>query len=171
MLSQLLAESNVFECLPAVEREVLLARFSWALFSALDVAPGRRPASRPYSLLRTASKASPRWRMTWNLSNKIAAFGAYPSPQGECAHSLRRARHRTRSCSAPAVLAAKPDRPAAQEIAHHDPISVALADRNLVNADHLRTRPARSRKLGLHVLLVEGLGRYSADPATKSAAT
>ena len=34
------------------------------------------PASRPYSLLRTASKASPRWRMTWNLSNKIAAFGA-----------------------------------------------------------------------------------------------
>jgi hypothetical protein len=36
---------------------------------------------------------------------------------------------------------------------------VALADRNLVNADHLRTRPARSRKLGLHVLLVEGLDR------------
>jgi hypothetical protein len=32
---------------------------------------------------------------------------------------------------------------------------VTLADRNLINADHLRTRPARSRKLGLHVLLVE----------------
>jgi putative tryptophan/tyrosine transport system substrate-binding protein len=31
---------------------------------------------RAYSLLRTASKASPRWRMTWNLSNKIAACGA-----------------------------------------------------------------------------------------------
>ena len=37
-----------------------------------------------------------------------------------------------------AVLAAKPDRPAAQEIAHHDPVSVTLADRNLINADHLR---------------------------------
>ena len=47
---------------------------------------------------------------------------------------------------------------------HHDPISVALADRNLVNADHLRTRPARSRKLGLHVLLVEGLDRMPVQP-------
>ena len=63
-----------------------------------------------------------------------------------------------------AVLAAKPDRPAAQKIAHHDPVSVTLADRNLVNADHLRTRPARSRKLGLHVLLVEGLDRMPVQP-------
>src|SRR6476659_3447776 len=58
-----------------------------------------------------------------------------------------------------AVLAAKPDRPAAQKIAHHDPVSVTLADRNLINADHLRTRRARSCKLGFHVLLVEGLDR------------
>ena len=63
-----------------------------------------------------------------------------------------------------AVLAAKPDRPAAQKIAHHDPVSVTLADRNLINADHLRTRPARSRKLGLHVLLVEGLDRMPVQP-------
>jgi Adenylate and Guanylate cyclase catalytic domain len=55
--------------------------------------------------------------------------------------------------------AIKPDRPAPQQIAHHDPVSVTLADRNLINADHLRTRPARSRKLGFHVLLVEGLDR------------
>jgi hypothetical protein len=36
------------------------------------------------------------------------------------------------------VLAAKPDRPAPQQIAHHDPIGVTLTDRDLVNAYHLR---------------------------------
>src|SRR5208282_3682758 len=43
---------------------------------ALDVAPvaARKP---PVFALRTASRASPRWRTTRNLSNKIAAFGAY----------------------------------------------------------------------------------------------
>jgi len=33
-----------------------------------------------------------------------------------------------------------------------------------ISADHLRTRPARSRKLGLHVLLVEGLDRMPVQP-------
>ena len=84
-------------------------------------------------------------------ANAPALFCA--EPDIELAHARLRA-----------VLAAKPDRPAAQEIAHHDPISVALADRNLVNADHLRTRPARSRKLGLHVLLVERLDRVPVKP-------
>src|SRR6516164_5401036 len=32
------------------------------------------------------------------------------------------------------VLATKPDRPAPQKIAHHDPIGVTLADRDLVDA-------------------------------------
>jgi hypothetical protein len=36
------------------------------------------------------------------------------------------------------VHAAKPDRPAAQQITHHDPIGVTLTDRDLVNANHLR---------------------------------
>jgi hypothetical protein len=41
---------------------------------------------------------------------------------------------------------------------------VALADRNLVNADHLGTSLARSRKLDFHVLLVEGLDRMPVQP-------
>jgi hypothetical protein len=57
------------------------------------------------------------------------------------------------------VLAAKPDRPAPQQIAHHDPIGVALADRDLVDANHLRTRRAGVLELGFHVLLVERLDR------------
>ena len=55
------------EVLPVGEKRVLLA---------LDKAPlltGRRA----YSLFLTLSKASPRWRRMWNLSNKIAACGAF----------------------------------------------------------------------------------------------
>src|SRR5580693_4310258 len=58
-----------------------------------------------------------------------------------------------------AVLAAKPNRPAAQQIAHYDPIGVTLPDRDLVNANYLRTRRAGTLELGFHVLLVERLDR------------
>jgi hypothetical protein len=34
-----------------------------------------------------------------------------------------------------AVLTAKPDRPATQQVADHDPVGVTLADRDFVNAD------------------------------------
>src|SRR5712691_4666556 len=36
-----------------------------------------RPDTRAYSLLRTWSSASPRWRTTWNLSNRMLACGAW----------------------------------------------------------------------------------------------
>src|SRR4249919_2948634 len=52
-----------------------------------------------------------------------------------------------------------PNRPAAQQIAHYDPIGVTLADRNLVNANHPRCGRAGTLELGLHVLLVERLDR------------
>src|SRR5208282_5424566 len=58
-----------------------------------------------------------------------------------------------------AVLAAEPDRPAARKVADHDPVAVTLADQNLVDADHLRTRRARALELGLHVLPVQRLDR------------
>ena len=35
------------------------------------------PVNRAYSLLRTLSKASPRWRSTWNLSKRMLASGAW----------------------------------------------------------------------------------------------
>ena len=110
--------------------------------------------------------------MTWNLSNKIAACGAcalrrqtkrlphvhdrkanarallLAEPGVELAHARLRA-----------VLAAEPDRPAAQQVADHDPVGVTFADRYLVDADHLRTRRARALELGFHVLLVQRLDR------------
>ena len=36
-----------------------------------------------------------------------------------------------------AVLTAEPDRPPFLQIAHHDPVDMTFADRNLVNADQL----------------------------------
>ena len=35
------------------------------------------PLRRAYSRLRTLSMASPRWLMTWNLSNRMLACGAW----------------------------------------------------------------------------------------------
>ena len=54
-----------------------------------------------------------------------------------------------------AVLTAKPDRTASEQVADHDPIIVTFADRDLIDADDLRPRGWRAGKLGAHVLLVQ----------------
>src|SRR6516164_5683704 len=71
-----------------------------------------------------------------------------PDPGVELSHARLRA-----------VLAAKPDRPATNEIADHDPIAVPFADRDFINAYCLWTWRAGTLELGLHVLLVERLDR------------
>ncbi len=62
------------------ERRPSSVRFSW-LESSVYFWPlmKRRPLpeSLAYSLLRTVSRASPRWRSTWNLSNRMLACGAW----------------------------------------------------------------------------------------------
>src|SRR5215207_5198429 len=58
-----------------------------------------------------------------------------------------------------AVLAAEPDRPAAHQVADHDPVGVTLADRDLVDPNHLWTGRPRARELGLHVLHLQRLDR------------
>jgi hypothetical protein len=55
------------------------------------------------------------------------------------------------------ILAAEPDRPAPNQVAHHDAVAVPLANRNLVDADSLRAWGSRALQLRLHVLLVEFL--------------
>ena len=62
-----------------------------------------------------------------------------------------------------AVLAAKPDRSAANEIADHDAIGVPLSDRDFINANHLRSWPARLGELRSHVLLVQFLDRVPVE--------
>lgn len=55
------------------------------------------------------------------------------------------------------ILAAEPDRSTPNQVAHHDAVGVPLANRNLVDADRLRTGRASPLQLRLHVLLVEFL--------------
>ena len=56
-----------------------------------------------------------------------------------------------------AILAAKPDRPASDQVAHHNPIGMPLADGYLVDADGLRPWRADPLQLDPHVLLVQFL--------------
>ena len=75
MLSRLLAASRDFS-----PRRASVVRFSrcessayfWPLMNLRS-----RPVNRAYSCLRILSRASPRWRMMWNLSKRMAASGAF----------------------------------------------------------------------------------------------
>ena len=62
-----------------------------------------------------------------------------------------------------AILPAEPDRPPADQVAHHDTVAMALADRDLIDADRLGPRPARESELGLHVLLLQRLDRIPVE--------
>src|SRR6202171_159064 len=61
------------------------------------------------------------------------------------------------------VLAAKPDRPLANQVADHDAIAVTFADRDLVDADCSGTRRAGTLELGPHVLLLQRLDRIPVE--------
>ena len=54
-----------------------------------------------------------------------------------------------------AILATEPDRATANQVAHHDAVGMAFADRDLVNADRFRPRRANAAQLLTHVLLVQ----------------
>ena len=108
----------------------------------------------------------------WNLSNRIAACGA------RCGRVAKRLPHvHNRQADVPGLLLAQPvvelqhaglfavfspepDRASENQIAHHDAVGVALADRNLVDADGLGSWPARVGELRVHVLLLQGLDRF-----------
>ena len=61
------------------------------------------------------------------------------------------------------ILAAEPDGAFADQIAHHDPVGVALADRYLVDADRFWPRQANALELLGHVLLVQRLYRLPVE--------
>ena len=56
-----------------------------------------------------------------------------------------------------AILTTEPDRAMTDQIAHDNPVSMTLADRDLVDADGLRTRRASTLELSAHVLHVQRL--------------
>ena len=58
-----------------------------------------------------------------------------------------------------AILATEPDRAPANQIAHHDSVGVALADRDLVDPDRLGSGCACLGQLGTHVLHFKFLDR------------
>jgi hypothetical protein len=61
------------------------------------------------------------------------------------------------------IRSAEPDRPLAIQVADHDAIAVALAHRDLVDADRSRTRRASSLKLSPHVLHLQRLDRVPVE--------
>jgi hypothetical protein len=77
------------------------------------------------------------------LGGEAIRFPHVSQPRIELAHA----------CLA-AVLAPEPHRPAPHEIAEHDAVGVALADRALVTADRLGSRCARQDLLRTQVLQV-----------------
>src|ERR1700738_3618326 len=58
-----------------------------------------------------------------------------------------------------AVSATEPDRPLTKQVTDHDPVVMALADRDLVDPDHPRPRSSSLGKLSVHVLFVQLLDR------------
>ena len=71
-----------------------------------------------------------------------------PQPRKEKIH----ARFRT-------VFSPKPDGPVPHQIAHHNAVILAFADRNLVDANHLRPRSPNPPELLPHILHLQGLDR------------
>src|SRR3989449_3144586 len=106
------------------------------------------PARRWYSLRRTSSSASPRWRMMWNLSKTTRAFGAF------FVSELRKGFHMSIAASSMAALFFAPSK-----VAHHHAVVVALADGDLIDADGPRRGEPGLRDLLLHVDRVEILHR------------
>lgn len=63
-----------------------------------------------------------------------------------------------------AVVAAKPDRPPSFQVADHDSVGMSLADRDLVDSDHLRRRRPCPSHLLAHILRIEVFDRLPVQP-------
>ena len=63
-----------------------------------------------------------------------------------------------------AVVATEPDRPSSFQVADHDAVGVPLADRDLVDPDHLRRRRPRPSHLLAHILRIEVFDRLPVQP-------
>src|SRR6266540_2793056 len=60
-----------------------------------------------------------------------------------------------------AIFTSEPDRPSFLQIAHYDPIGVAFADGNFVNADYLWSWLPGTKKFLLHILYFKIFDRFT----------
>src|SRR5215204_239310 len=158
----------------AVEREILPAR-QQGVFLPLDVAPVA--AGKP-RVLALADRIQGLAQMAYDMELVEQNRGLRRMRIGRQAERFPHVHHRKADARAllgaepgveplharlRAVTTAEPDRPATQQVADHDPVGVPLADRDLVDPDHLRAGPARARQLGLHVLHLQRLDRVPVE--------
>src|SRR6058998_211117 len=128
--SGILALANVIQSFSQMPHNVEFVEQDGGLRS---VASGRKPEWLPHVHHRQA--------------NPTTFLGPQPGVE------LRQAGFRT-------VLASKPDGPSAQQIAHDNPVSMPLADRYLVDADHQGRWTAHPAYLLAHILLVQLLDGF-----------
>src|SRR5712692_7182522 len=139
--------------LPTLQREVRLAR-QQRVFLTLDVAP---LAAREPGILTLANRIQGLAQMADDMelveqNRRLRCMRIRRQTERLPHVHDGEANARTLSLAEPAVElaharlravgAAEPDRPPAHKVADHDSVSVTFADRNLVDADHLRTRHA-----------------------------
>ena len=153
----------------ALQRQVLAVRKQGVLLPLDETAV--LSVNRAYSLLRTLSKASPRWRSTWNLSKRMLACGTWAWVEVRNGFHMSMTAIRipllflgpSHSKNSSMLASSDPCRQTrwAAFVPSHSPRSgsVPLPDRDLVDADHLRPWLAGSSELLLHVLLLERLDR------------
>ncbi len=169
-IQPLVRRQHFLERLPALQREVLATREQRVLL-ALDVAAILAAESAVLGLAHRVERIS---QMTHDVELVEQDRRLRRTRYGRVAKRLPHVHHRQANApglllSQPvveqrharlfAVLSPEPDRATANQIAHHDAVGVALADRDLVDADGFGSWPARAGELRAHVLLLQRLDR------------
>src|SRR6516225_1830567 len=171
----LVGRKQRLEGLLAIERQILPAR-QQGVFLTLDVAPvaaGKAAifalahriqglAEMPHDMELVEQNRGLRRMRLRRLAERLphvhdgkpdARTLAFAEPGIELAHARLRA-----------IRAAEPDRPAAIKIAHHDPVGVTLANRDLVDADRPWSRRAGTLELRFHILHLKSLDGVPVQP-------
>ena len=161
---------HLLERLAAFEREVLATRKQRVLL-ALDVASIPATESAVLGLAHLVERIA---QVAHDV--ELVVQNRHPRGSRRC-HRVKRLPH-VHHCQANApglalaepvveqrhaclfaILPPKPDRTFSNQVAHHDAIGMALADRDLVDADGFRSWRTRTGQLRPHVLHLQSLDR------------
>jgi hypothetical protein len=167
-IEALVGRQKRLQGLPAIQRQVLVAAQQDILL-ALDVAPLRACKPGVFALSHCVERLT---QMTHDveLVQQDGRLGRFIVRR--VAKRLPHVHHRQTDATGlllaqpiielvhaglRAILAAKPDRSAPDQVADDDAVGVTLSDRDFVDADGLGARRTRFLQLGGHVLLVQFL--------------